>query len=117
MDIIAAEQKLTDFVAERLSLTVDETVFRGSLPEGVAAVAVRFEKGLPATDRPAEFIARVSGAFDEPDEARDFAERLWGGLPAYGQGGFIEISAEDDVVFAEAAGRFTAEGKLKAVFA
>ena len=57
MDIIAAEQKITDFVAEQLSLPVDEAVFRGSVPEGVAGVGVRFEAGVPATDRPAEFTS------------------------------------------------------------
>ena len=117
MDITAAEQALTRFAAERLGLTVDESIFRGSVPEGLTGVAVRFESGIPGTDRPAEFTARIFGIFDEPDEAREFAERLWGGLPKYGVGGFIEIAPNGRISFEEADGRFTATGFLRAVFA
>ena len=99
MDITAAEQALTRFAAERLGLTVDESVFRGSVPEGLTGVAVRFESGIPGTDRPAEFTARIFGIFDEPDEAREFAERLWGGLPKYVDGKEMDYTwKEKDVL-------------------
>ena len=117
MDTVTAEKKLANFVAARTSLSVDESLFRGSLPEGVSGAAVRFERGVHGGDRPAEFTAEVMGAFDEPDEAREFAEALWGSLPEYGEAEFTAILASGDVVFGEAAGRFTAAGKITAVFA
>ena len=117
MDIITAERALAEFVAEKLSLTLNETVFRESVPEGLTGVAVRIENALPGTDRPAELSATVEGIFDEPGEARDFAERLFGGLPLYGASGFIEIAPTSAAAFGESEGRFTAAGGLRALFA
>ena len=117
MDIMTAERTLANFVAERLSLTMNETLFRERVPEGLTGVAVRIENALPGTDRPAELSATVEGVFDEPGEARDFAEQLFGGLPLYGAGGFIEIAPGAAVAFGESEGRFTAKGGLRALFA
>lgn len=117
MDTVTAEKALADFVAERTSLVVDESLFRGSLPEGVNGAAVRFVRGVAGGDRPAEFTAEVRGAFDEPDEAREFAEALWGSLPEYAEAGFIALLGAGDVELGEEAGRFTAAGRITAVFA
>ena len=117
MDIITAETALAAFVAQKLSLTVNETLFRERVPEGLTGVAVHVEWGLPGTDRPAELTATVEGIFDEPGEAREFAERLFSGLPAYGRNGFIEIAPTAAVAFGEREGRSTAKAGLKAVFA
>ena len=117
MDIITAERETARFVAAKLSRELDMEVFRGAMPEGVSGVEVRFERGRTGADDLAEFVAAVRGVFDEPDGALAFAQSLWGTLPEYGAGGFAVVSGEGDLEFAEEAGRFSARGKLRVVFA
>ena len=120
MNIENAEISLVRFVAARCGMTVNSNVFRGELPPGTTGAAVRFTDGHAAGADLAEFSAAVFAAFDEPAEARTFADALWGGLPVCNTSGFTRIAAADDadgrikVAFAE--GKFTVAGGLSVAF-
>ena len=116
MDIENAELALTRFVADRCGLTVNSTVFRGELPPGTTGAAVRLTSGHAAGEDLAEFSATVSGAFDEPAEARAFADALWGGLPVCNTSGFTRIAAAGELSFFVSGGKYLVDGKLAVAF-
>ena len=120
MNIENAEIALVRVVAARCGMTANATVFRGELPPGTTGAAVRFTAGRAAGKDLAEFAATVTAAFDEPAEARIFADALWGGLPVCNTSGFTRIAAADDaegkIRFAFAEGKFTVAGGLSVAF-
>ena len=116
MNIENAEIALVRFVAGRCGMTVNVNVFRGELPPGTTGAAVRFTKGRAAGTDLAEFSAAVAAAFDEPAEARSFADALWGGLPVCNTSGFTRIAAAGELDFAVADGKFTVAGELSVAF-
>ena len=116
MNIENAEIALVRFVAARCGMTVNSNVFRGELPPGTTGAAVRFTDGHAAGADLAEFSAAVFAAFDEPAEARTFADALWGGLPVCNTSGFTRIAAADEIRFAASDGKFTVDGGLAVAF-
>ena len=119
MDINAAECALARHVARQSGLALDQTVLcgNGGVVESPPMVRVRFVSGKLAATALAEFVAEVHGVFAEPEEAHAFAAAVWGKLPRYGDDGFTELAADDDVKFEEQEGAFTATGRIKACFA
>ena len=120
MNIENAETVLVRVVAARCGMTANMNVFRGELPPGVTGAAVRFTSGCAAGADLAEFSASVTAAFDEPAEARSFADALWGNLPVCNTSGFTRIAAATDaegkIRFAFAEGKFTVAGGLTVAF-
>ena len=117
MNIETAEISLVRFVAARCGMTANTNVFRGELPPGTTGAAVRFTSGHAGGADLAEFSATVTAAFDEPAEARSFADALWGGLPVCNTSGFTRIAADGGgMKFAFAEGKFTVEGGLSVAF-
>lgn len=119
MNVNTAERALAREIARLGELELDRSVRCGGADATDTAplVKVRFVSGKMAGDALAEFVAGVYGVFAEPEEARNFAAAVWGGLPRYGTDGFTELAAEGPVEFAEKNGFFTVAGCVKACFA
>ena len=117
MDIMTAERKLARWVAQQSELTPDRRLLCGELPAGIPGAGVRFTTGHTGREALSEFVAEVRGVFAEPNEARDFANAVWGKLPSYGPEGLTALIAAGDVVFAEENGWFTATGRIRTIFA
>lgn len=117
MDVTTAERTLAQWVAQQSGLTPDESVFRGELPPGLPGVRVAFLSGRAGHSELSDFVAEVHGVFAEPEEARSFAEAVWGALPRYGESGFTELSSDGAIAFGGADGWFTVTGRIRALFA
>lgn len=117
MDITTAELTLAQWVAQQGGLTPDESVFRGELPAGIPGVRVVFLSGRTGSSELSDFVAEVHGLFAEPEEARSFADAVWGVLPRYNDSGFTELSTEGAIAFGCRDGWFTATGRIRALFA
>ena len=116
MNIANAETALTRFVAARCGLTVNADAFQGELPPSTTGAAVRFTAGHAAGEDLAEFTAGIDAAFDEPGDARAFAEALWSGLPICNTSGFVRIAAAGEIKFAVSGGKYTVSGALSVAF-
>ena len=117
MDVTTAEQTLAQWVAQQCGLEPDREVFRVELPPGMPGVQISFLSGRSGNSELSDFTAEIRGVFAEPDEARSFAEAVWGALPCYGGSGFTELSAEGELAFGVRDGWFTATGRIRALFA
>ena len=117
MDITTAERTLAQWVAQQGGLTPDREVFRVELPPGMPGVRVAFLTGRSGNAELSDFTAEIHGVFAEPEEARSFADAVWGALPCYGGSGFTELSAGGPLSFGGENGWFTVTGRIRALFA
>ena len=80
MDLTEAERDLTDFFADKLSLTVDQNIFRGQIPAGQNGIAVRIDSILDA-DRMEPVSCNVQLLAKYPD--RDDGLTFVGEVPRF----------------------------------
>lgn len=116
MNIANAETALTRFVADRCGMAVNAEVFQGELPPSTTGAAVRFTAGHAAGENLAEFTAEIVAAFDEPGDARAFADALWRNLPACNVLNLVRIAAAGEIKFAVSGGKYTVTGALSVAF-
>ena len=81
MDIVTVERDFTTWVAEKLNLEIDKTIFRGSIPEKIKeGVAVMFGSQIPAAGfygfRPQTWNVQILAKFDKRDNAMMFQTRV-----------------------------------------
>lgn len=117
MDITTAERTLAQWVARQSGLEADREVFRAELPPGMPGVRVAFLSGRSGNSELSDFTAEIHGVFAEPEEARSFADAVWGALPRYGESGFTELAAGEPLSFGGENGWFTVTGRIRALFA
>ncbi len=87
IDTSRLERDMTAHFGGVLGLAVDEGIFRGAVPEGVAeGVAVRIV-GNPKSHRLDQpmFIVQVLGKFLDRDDAWSMLARVSADVPAYGR--------------------------------
>jgi|GEM_PF-2048133 len=73
MDLTEAERDLTDFFADKLSLNVDQNIFRGQIPAGQNGIAVRIDSILDA-DRmePVSCNVQLLAKYPDRDDGLNF---------------------------------------------
>ena len=81
MDIVTIERDFTSWVAEKLNLEIDKTIFRGGIPEKIKeGVAVMFGSQIPAAGfygfRPQTWNVQILAKFDKRDNAMMFQTRV-----------------------------------------
>ena len=81
MDIVTIERDFTSWVAEKLNLEIDKTIFRGSIPEKIKeGVAVMFGSQIPAAGfygfRPQTWNVQILAKYDKRDNAMMFQTRV-----------------------------------------
>lgn len=81
IDIVTIERDFTAWVAEKLNLEIDKTIFRGSIPEKIKeGVAVMFGSQIPAAGfygfRPQTWNVQILAKFDKRDNAMMFQTRV-----------------------------------------
>lgn len=81
IDIVTIERDFTAWVAEKLNLEIDKTIFRGGIPEKIKeGVAVMFGSQIPAAGfygfRPQTWNVQILAKFDKRDNAMMFQTRV-----------------------------------------
>ena len=81
MDIVTIERDFTSWIAEKLNLEIDKTIFRGGIPEKIKeGVAVIFGSQIPAAGfygfRPQTWNVQILAKFDKRDNAMMFQTRV-----------------------------------------
>ena len=81
MDIVNIERDFTSWVAEKLNLEIDKTIFRGGIPEKIKeGVAVMFGSQIPSAGfygfRPQTWNVQILAKFDKRDAAMSFLARV-----------------------------------------
>ena len=81
MDIVTIERDFTSWVAEKLNLEIDKTIFRPGIPEKIKeGVAVMFGSQIPAAGfygfRPQTWNVQILAKFDKRDNAMMFQTRV-----------------------------------------
>lgn len=81
MDIVTIERDFTSWVAEKLNLEIDKTVFRGGIPEKIKeGVGVMFGSQIPSYGfygfRPQTWNVQIFAKFDKRDNAMSFLARV-----------------------------------------
>ena len=86
MDIIAVEQALTAWIAEKLGVAVDNGIYRGGIPEGYeSGIAVVLGTEIKDTDiRAKTYNVQVFGKYADRDSALVLISKLSGIVPAWG---------------------------------
>ena len=81
MDIVNIERDFTSWVAEKLNLEIDKTIFRGGIPEKIKeGVAVMFGSQIPSAGfygfRPQTWNVQILAKYDKRDTAMAFMMRV-----------------------------------------
>ena len=81
MDIVTIERDFTSWIAEKLNLEIDKTIFRGGIPEKIKeGVAVMFGSQVPAAGfygfRPQTWNVQILAKFDKRDNVMMFQTRV-----------------------------------------
>lgn len=83
MDIVAIERDLTAYFAGKFDLTVDQNIFRGSIPAGKSGVAVIVDSTVKTEIPflPLQYNVQLLGTFNDRDEAMRFLTKAWNLFP------------------------------------
>lgn len=83
MDIIQIERDLTAYFAGKFGLTVDQNIFRGSIPAGKSGVAVIVDSTVKTEIPflPLQYNVQLLGTFSDRDEAMRFLTKAWNLFP------------------------------------
>lgn len=101
MDLLTAENQLAAYVANKVSLTLDQRVFSGvlpdSLPEGIEVSIT--ECCAKDADHFASASARAAFYFSDRTELENYLHSLLSALPEWGCSGFhtIELGSHLDL--------------------
>ena len=80
MDVVNVERDFTAWLADKLSMTVDATIFRGGIPEGYDGVGVVFGAKMQTQTfygfRPNKWHVQIVAKFDDRDNANTFVSTL-----------------------------------------
>ena len=81
MNIVNIERDFTSWIAEKLNLEIDKTIFRGGMPEKIKeGVAVMFGSQIPSAGfygfRPQTWNVQILAKFDKRDNAMMFQTRV-----------------------------------------
>ena len=80
-DFVTIERDFTSWVAEKLNLEIDKTIFRGGIPEKIReGAAVMFGSQIPSAGfygfRPQTWNVQILAKFDKRDNAMMFQTRI-----------------------------------------
>ena len=89
MDVVTIERDFVTWVADKLNLSLDESIFRGGIPKGVSqGVGVLFGSEIPSQGfygfRPRAWNAQILAKFDDRDAAMVLQASLSGLFPCTG---------------------------------
>lgn len=89
IDVVAVERDFLNWIAEKLGLVPDSTIFRGGIPAKIQqGVGVLFGAEIPCPGfygfRPRTWNAQIIGKYDDRDDALKLQAALCGLFPATG---------------------------------